>query len=73
MRATLVTVRATLAESKRRHKVSTLISTKSLFMCRDAVLQIMENVVLLIGTRIQYYSVQLTLLLEGDIVLDELQ
>ena len=53
--------------------MSILISTKSLFMRLDAVLQIMENVVLLIGTRIQYYSVQSTLLLEGDFILDEIQ
>ena len=53
--------------------MSILISTKSLFMCLDAVLQIMENVVLLIGTRTQNYSVQSTLLLEGDVILDELQ
>ena len=44
-----------------------------MFHYLDAVQQIMENVVLLIGTRTQNYSVQSTLLLEGDVILDELQ
>ena len=42
-----------------------------MFHNHDAVLQITENVVLFIRTRIQLYSVQSTLLLEGDFILDE--